>query len=66
MSDFTPTSIVFVENFSSSVIEIIISNRSTSKDIAKSNTGEAVEITMNLLVFTITQLFIEKESDIIW
>jgi len=40
---------------------------STSKDTTKSSTSEAVEsMLMNLLVYSYTQLFIEKESDITW
>ena len=41
--------------------------RSASKETTKINIGEAVESTpMKFLVYSDTQLFIEKESDITW
>jgi len=41
--------------------------RSISKDTTKSSTREAVEsIPVNLPIFSDTQLFIEKDSNITW
>lgn len=64
---FPPTSIAGVEHLSSSVIVIMESKRIDSKDTIESSTREVVESKKFYFpIYSDTQLFVEKESDLTW
>lgn len=64
---FPPTSIIVVEHLSPTFTVVMEPKRDASKDTIEICTGEVVESTsVNFLVYSDTQLFVEKESDITW
>lgn len=66
VSSLSPSTIVFFEHLLSSIGNMA-SKRARSKDIVRSSTRDVVEqVSMSLLVYIETHMFIEKDIKITW
>lgn len=64
---FCPTGTIVVEHFSPAVTITMTPKRTASKGTTESSIEEAIEQTrVNLLVYSDTQLYVEKDSNLAW